>query len=73
VSALAEPANLGEQPSLTTGTYLASWLAHARGRVQAKAFDGYEALIRLYKFGGEQVSQAAFLQLEGTKTACRSP
>jgi hypothetical protein len=42
VSALAEPADLGEQPSLTTGTYLASWLAHVRGRVRAKTFDGYE-------------------------------
>ncbi len=33
---------------LTVGAYLSRWLAHARGRVRAKTYEGYEALIRLY-------------------------
>ncbi len=37
---------LEEEPSL--GSYLETWLAHVRGRVRAKTWQGYEALIRLY-------------------------
>ncbi len=32
----------------TLGSYLETWLAHASGRVRAKTWQGYEALIRLY-------------------------
>ncbi len=36
----------------TAGEYLTRWLAHVRGRVRAKTFDGYEGLIRLYALPG---------------------
>jgi integrase len=39
-------AEMLESPSL--GSYLYSWLAHVKGRVRAKTFEGYECLIRLY-------------------------
>ena len=42
---LVEPARSGP---LTVGTYLGSWLDHARARVRANTHDGYEALIRLH-------------------------
>jgi hypothetical protein len=48
---MAEPAaSFGDltDPGLTVGAYLASWLAHARGRIRAKTYKGYEGLIRLY-------------------------
>jgi Phage integrase, N-terminal SAM-like domain len=32
----------------TVDEYLAQWLDHARGRVRARTFQGYEGLIRLY-------------------------
>ena len=35
-----------EEPS--TGEFLARWLAHARGRVRATTYDGYESLVRLH-------------------------
>jgi len=31
-----------------TARYLEAWLAHIRGRVQARTYQGYEGLIRLY-------------------------
>jgi integrase len=31
-----------------TGAYLGEWLAHVRGRVRTKTYEGYEALIRRY-------------------------
>jgi integrase len=31
-----------------TGEYLGEWLAHVRGRVRTKTYEGYEALIRRY-------------------------
>ena len=31
-----------------TAHYLEDWLAHIRGRVRARTFQGYEGLIRLY-------------------------
>jgi integrase len=52
---MAEPAALfGDltDPDLTAGAYLASWLAHARGRIRAKTYKGYEGLIRLYAVPG---------------------
>jgi integrase len=33
---------------LTVGDYAEQWLAHARGRVRAKTYDGYVGLMRLY-------------------------
>jgi integrase len=33
---------------LDVGTYLQQWLAHARGRVRAVTYEGYEALLRLH-------------------------
>ncbi len=36
----------GEGPS--TGEFLARWLAHAKGRVRATTYDGYESLLRLH-------------------------
>jgi integrase len=32
----------------TAGDYLARWLEHAKGRVRARTYQGYEGLIRLY-------------------------
>ncbi len=32
----------------TVGQYLLQWLSHARGRVRARTWQGYEGLIRLY-------------------------
>ena len=32
----------------TVGLYLIQWLSHARGRVRARTWQGYEGLIRLY-------------------------
>ncbi len=42
----AEVFSTGED--LTVGAYLSRWLAHAKGRVRAKTYEGYECLIRLY-------------------------
>ena len=41
-----EPASTG------TGDYLGQWLAHVRGRVRAKTYEGYEGLVRLYAVPG---------------------
>jgi integrase len=35
-------------PGLTVGVFLEEWLAHARGRVRAATYEGYEALIRCH-------------------------
>src|SRR3989442_15494210 len=47
---LPRPAVVGltaeDAPSL--GSYLGSWLAHVKGRVRARTYQGYECLIRLY-------------------------
>jgi len=32
----------------STGAYLSGWLAHAKGRIRARTYQGYEGLIRLY-------------------------
>jgi hypothetical protein len=32
----------------TVGSYLSSWLQHARSRVRAKTYEGYQGLVRLY-------------------------
>ncbi len=32
----------------TLGDYLGFWLDHAKGRVRAKTWDGYECLIRVH-------------------------
>ncbi len=40
-------AELAEEEA-SLGSYLEGWLAHVRGRVRAKTWQGYEALIRLY-------------------------
>ena len=32
----------------STEAYLGGWLAHARGRIRARTYQGYEGLIRLY-------------------------
>jgi Phage integrase, N-terminal SAM-like domain len=32
----------------STQDYLGEWLAHARGRIRARTYQGYEGLIRLY-------------------------
>ena len=45
---LLDAPDLREQAPLSLGDYLDSWLAHVRGRVRAKTYDGYECLIRLY-------------------------
>jgi integrase len=37
-----------ESSPLTLAAYFAQWLAHARGRVRAKTYDGYMGLMRLY-------------------------
>jgi hypothetical protein len=34
-------------PAPGTGEYLDAWLAHVRGRVRQKTWEGYEALLRL--------------------------
>ncbi len=52
---MAEPAALLgdlDEPGLTAGAYLTSWLGHARGRVRAKTYKGYEGVIRLYALPG---------------------
>jgi integrase len=46
IQVLAEPGSIG------TGDYLGRWLAHVRGRVRAKTYEGYEGLIRLYAVPG---------------------
>jgi integrase len=38
----------GEDASLTVQAYLELWLAHARGRIRAKTYEGYEGMLRLY-------------------------
>ena len=43
-AATSTPADMG----LTTGSYLARWLEHARGRVRACTYEGYESLLRLH-------------------------
>jgi Phage integrase, N-terminal SAM-like domain len=37
----------GDAP-LTVQAYLELWLAHARGRIRAKTYEGYEGMLRLY-------------------------
>jgi integrase len=37
-----------EAGAVPLAAYLAQWLAHARGRVRPKTWDGYDGLIRLY-------------------------
>jgi len=32
----------------STEDYLSGWLAHAKGRIRARTYQGYEGLIRLY-------------------------
>ena len=41
-------ASLDDRADLDTGEYLKDWLAHARGRVRPRTYQGYEGLIRLY-------------------------
>lgn len=45
-SAPPETTGLGFTASLSVGEYLFEWLAHARGRVRAKTYEGYEGLVR---------------------------
>jgi integrase len=42
------PGTPSDSEVLTVGSYFDQWLAHARGRVRAKTYDGYSCLIRLY-------------------------
>jgi hypothetical protein len=39
---------LGKDQDASLGHYLKEWLAHARGRVRATTYQGYEYLIRCY-------------------------
>jgi len=39
---------LGKDQDTSLGHYLQEWLAHARGRVRATTYAGYEYLIRCY-------------------------
>src|SRR5712691_540857 len=39
---------LGEDQDLSLDRYLKEWLAHARGRVRATTYTGYEYLIRVH-------------------------
>jgi integrase len=39
---------LGKDQDSSLGHYLKEWLAHARGRVRATTYQGYESLIRCY-------------------------
>ena len=39
---------LGKDQDLSLRHYLQEWLAHARGRVRATTYQGYESLIRCY-------------------------
>jgi integrase len=48
LQASSGPGTPAEPEVLTVGTYFDQWLAHARGRVRAKTYDGYACLIRLY-------------------------
>jgi integrase len=49
---MAQPAQALSDPfepaPLTVEAYFAQWLAHAKGRVRAKTYDGYIGLLRLY-------------------------
>lgn len=45
---LVPAAEVAEDDGLTVGAYLHEWLAHARGRVRAATYEGYEALIRCH-------------------------
>src|SRR5439155_26954935 len=37
---------------LTVGEYLRRWLAHAKGRVRATTYEGYESLVRMHALPG---------------------
>ena len=56
-------ADLPTGEDLSVADYLARWLAHARGRVRAKTYEGYGALIRLH----------AIPQLEQVRLRALSP
>jgi len=45
---MIEAAVLGQHQDTSLGHYLQEWLAHARGRVRATTYAGYEYLIRCY-------------------------
>jgi len=45
---MIEAAVLGQHQDPSLGHYLQEWLAHARGRVRATTYTGYECLIRCY-------------------------
>ncbi|MBA3728154.1 MAG: site-specific integrase, partial [Actinobacteria bacterium] len=45
---MIEAGVLGKTQDLSLGQYLQEWLAHARARVRATTYRGYESLIRLY-------------------------
>lgn len=42
----SSPAPVAPSTGLSVRAYLADWLAHARGRVRAVTFEGYEVLLR---------------------------
>ena len=45
---MIEAAVLGKDQDSSLGHYLKEWLAHARGRVRATTYAGYEYLIRCH-------------------------
>jgi hypothetical protein len=51
----------------TIEAYSDQWLAHAKGRVRAKTYDGYACLIRLYalpRLGSVLLSEVAPLSIQ---------
>ena len=64
---MIEAAVLGKDQDPPLGYYLQQWLAHARGRVRATTYQGYESLIRCYALpalGEVPVSELSPLHLQ---------
>ena len=56
------------EAALSVGEYLAGWLAHARGRVRAVTYEGYEVLLRRHALpvlGDLPLTELTPLQVQG--------
>lgn len=54
--------------ALTVAVYLRRWLLHARGRVRAVTYEGYESLLRLHaipRLGGQLLQEVSPLVIQG--------
>ncbi len=67
---------LGKGQDLSLGHYLQEWLAHARGRVRASTYRGYESPIRCYALpalGEVQLSELAPLHFQRLYSSLLAP